>query len=143
MPHRQHCAYEQELSRQQRLRQQGCQLKYVDQPLLLVLLARPAIRKNVNWHDNGIADLRFPAAQADITAAEAQTGHADWLVAQTSPLSPVTATVEETLYQPGEWIPAGSPVVTLLAPRSGEDPFLYSGNRTGDDQGGTKCHHQL
>ena len=60
------------------------------------------------------SDLQL-AAQADITAAEAKLTHADWLVTQASPVSPVNARVEETIYQQGEWVPAGSPVITLLA----------------------------
>ena len=113
---------EQELSRQQRLRQQGFSNQAtLDQAASSRLQAQGKVRDlkaQLSLASQAArSDLR-QAAQADITAAEAQTGHADWLVAQTSPLSPVTATVEETLYQPGEWIPAGSPVVTLLAPEA-------------------------
>ncbi len=113
---------EQELLRQQRLRKQG----FSNQATLdLAISSRSQAEGKVRDLKAQLAlavqaarsDLR-EAAQADITAAEAQFSHADWLQAQTAPTSPVTATVEETLYQLGEWIPAGSPVVTLLAPEA-------------------------
>ena len=111
---------EQELSRQQRLRQQGfSNQSALDQAASTQLQAQGKVR-DLNAQlalaaQAARVDVR-QAAQADVTAAAVQLTHADWLVAQTAPHSPVTARVEETLYQVGEWIPAGSPVVTLLAP---------------------------
>ena len=113
---------EQELSRQQRLRQQGfSNQSALDQAASTRLQAKGKVR-DLNAQlalaaQAARVDVR-QAAQADVTAATAQLTHADWLVTQTAPLSPVTGRVEETLYQVGEWIPAGSPVVTLLAPEA-------------------------
>ncbi len=113
---------EQELSRQQRLRQQGfSNQSALDQAASTRLQAQGKVR-DLNAQlalaaQAARVDVR-QAAQADVSAATAQLTHADWLVTQTAPLSPVTGRVEETLYQVGEWIPAGSPVVTLLAPEA-------------------------
>lgn len=113
---------EQELSRQQRLRQQGfSNQSALDQSASTRLQAQGKVR-DLNAQlalaaQAARVDVR-QAAQADVTAAAAQLTHADWLVTQTAPHSPITGRVEETLYQVGEWIPAGSPVVTLLAPEA-------------------------
>lgn len=111
---------EQELNRQRRLRQQG-----FSNQAALDQAASSQSQAEGKVHDLNAQlalaaqaardDLR-DAAQADVTAATAQAEHADWLQAQTRPVSPVDATVEETLYRLGEWIPAGSPVITLLPP---------------------------
>lgn len=113
---------EQELSRQQRLRRQGfSNQSALDQAASTRLQAQGKVR-DLNAQlalaaQAARVDVR-QAAQADVIAATAQLNHADWLMTQTTPHSPVTGRVEETLYQVGEWIPAGSPVVTLLAPEA-------------------------
>jgi len=56
------------------------------------------------------------AAQADAQAARAALEQTRWRLAQKSVTSPVAASVEDTLYRVGEWVNAGSPVVTLLEP---------------------------
>ena len=56
------------------------------------------------------------AAGADIAAARAQLAQSDWKVAQKTVTAPQAAQVDDTYYQPGEWVPAGSPVVSLLSP---------------------------
>jgi HlyD family secretion protein len=56
------------------------------------------------------------AAQASVEAARATLAQRDWAVAQKSPLSPVTGLVHDTYFVPGEWVPAGRPVVSLLPP---------------------------
>ena len=110
---------EQELARQQRLRQQGFSNQAaLDQAVSTRLQAQGKVRdlkaQLALANQAARSDLQL-AAQADITAAEAKLTHADWLVTQASPVSPVNARVEETIYQQGEWVPAGSPVITLLA----------------------------
>lgn len=56
------------------------------------------------------------AAQADIAAGRAELDQAKWKLDQKTIAATAAARVEDTLYRPGEWIPAGSPVVSLLAP---------------------------
>jgi len=56
------------------------------------------------------------AAEADVSAAVAVKQRAEWVVEQKSQSAPVAALVYDTLYRPGEFVTAGSPVVSLLPP---------------------------
>lgn len=56
------------------------------------------------------------AAQADADAARAVVAQSDWRLAQRARPSPAKALVQDTFYSEGEWVPAGSPVVSLLPP---------------------------
>jgi HlyD family secretion protein len=61
------------------------------------------------------------AADAAIAAAQAVVAQASWRVQQTRADAVTAGRVEDTLYQLGEWVPAGAPVVKLL-PEQG--PFV-------------------
>lgn len=54
------------------------------------------------------------AAQANITANEAQRDERHWQLDRRSLKAPVAAHVEQTFYRQGEWVPAGVPVIELL-----------------------------
>ncbi|MBP2294172.1 HlyD family secretion protein [Azospirillum rugosum] len=56
------------------------------------------------------------AAEEAVAQAEAALAQANRRLAELAPLAPADALVEDTLFNPGEWVPAGSPVVTLLPP---------------------------
>lgn len=56
------------------------------------------------------------AAQAAVAAARATLDQADWRLKQKSVAAPVTGLVSDTLFVRGEWVPAGTPVVSLLPP---------------------------
>jgi HlyD family secretion protein len=56
------------------------------------------------------------AAEAEVLSAAAAQERADWSVAQKSQTAPRAALVYDTLYRPGEYVQAGDPVVSLLAP---------------------------
>ncbi|MFL6675997.1 MAG: HlyD family secretion protein [Massilia sp.] len=59
---------------------------------------------------------QLAAARQDIRTAEAELAQADWLLAQKSLKAPLAASVADVLYREGELVPAGMPVVSLLAP---------------------------
>lgn len=61
---------------------------------------------------------RIAAARADVAAAEARLGQARWRMAQKGRSAPAGGLVFDTLYEPGEFVPAGRPVVTLLPPEN-------------------------
>lgn len=53
-------------------------------------------------------------AQADLQAAAALVAQKRWLVERKSLSAPATGEVAETYYRPGEWVPAGAAVASLL-----------------------------
>jgi HlyD family secretion protein len=60
---------------------------------------------------------QLAAARQDVRTAEAALAQADWQLAQKSLKVPVQASVADVLYREGELVPAGMPVVSLLAPQ--------------------------
>jgi HlyD family secretion protein len=56
------------------------------------------------------------AAQHDLEAAQAVLAQAEWKLDQKTQRVPLDAEVIDVLYREGEWVAAGSPVVSLLAP---------------------------
>lgn len=56
------------------------------------------------------------AAQAGADAARAQLAQLQWTLAQKAVAAPLAARVEDSFYRVGEWVPAGAPVLELLAP---------------------------
>jgi HlyD family secretion protein len=56
------------------------------------------------------------AATTEVEAAREQVAQAQWRVDRKSASASAAALVQDTFYSPGEWVPAGSPVVSLLPP---------------------------
>lgn len=56
------------------------------------------------------------AARAEVVAAEAALAQSAWRRDQKAVVAPLAGRVDDTLYRVGEWVPAGAPVVNLLAP---------------------------
>lgn len=59
---------------------------------------------------------RIAAARAAVAAAEARLSQARWRLEEKGRSAPAAGLVFDTLYEPGEFVPAGRPVVTLLPP---------------------------
>lgn len=71
------------------------------------------------------------AAEAAVAATRATLARADWSLAQKSVKAPVAGLVQDTLYVQGEWVPAGSPVVSLLPPQNIKVRFFVPETRIG------------
>lgn len=56
------------------------------------------------------------AARQEVLAAQAQLAQAEWRVQQKTQRMPAAGQVTDVLYREGEWVPQGSPVLTLLPP---------------------------
>lgn len=67
---------------------------------------------------------RIAAARQELQAAQAQAEQAGWRVAQKTRTVPSAAQVVDILYREGEYVPAGSPVVTLLPPANVKARFF-------------------
>lgn len=63
-------------------------------------------------------DEQIRAAEAAVTAAWASLAQAEWRLAQTTGTAPTGGMIVDTLYRPGEMVPAGLPVVQLLPPEN-------------------------
>lgn len=61
-------------------------------------------------------DAAIAAARAGAAAADAAVQQARIRLSDLSPVAPVAALVEGTYYDVGEYVPAGAPVLALLAP---------------------------
>jgi HlyD family secretion protein len=62
----------------------------------------------------GARSDEIEAARQDLKAANAQLEQAGWKIEQKTQRIPVEADVSDVLYREGEWVPAGSPVISLL-----------------------------
>jgi HlyD family secretion protein len=76
------------------------------------------------------------AAEQAVTAAKAQLAQADWRLGQLSQAAPKAGLVVDTLYRPGEWVTAGSPVIQMLPPENVKIRFFVPEPRLGSIQVG-------
>src|SRR5271170_7406908 len=66
------------------------------------------------------------AAKALVQGAQDAVDHAKWSVDQKSQAAPADALVYDTLYRQGEYVTAGSPIITLLPPANIKVRFFVS-----------------
>ena len=64
----------------------------------------------------GARSDEIAGAAAEAQAAEARLDQARWSLEQKSSAAPADAVVFDIYYRPGEWVPAGRPVLSLLPP---------------------------
>jgi HlyD family secretion protein len=64
----------------------------------------------------GAREDQIRAAEATVRAQEATLARAEWDLAQRRQSAPRAGLVFDVLFRPGEWVPAGRPVVALLPP---------------------------
>jgi HlyD family secretion protein len=64
----------------------------------------------------GSRSREIAAAEQEVQAARAQLSQADWRVQQKTQRVPVGGDVVDVMYREGEWVPQGSPVLSVLAP---------------------------
>ena len=79
---------------------------------------------------------REQAATANIQAVEAGVTQARWQLEQKTVHAPGDAQVLDTFYHQGEWVPAGSPVVSLLPPENRKIRFFIPEPQLGGLQTG-------
>lgn len=63
-------------------------------------------------------EQQLQAQNKQVLAARAVLAQADWRVDQKSVSAPAAGMVYDTMFRPGEWVAAGSPVVRLLPPQN-------------------------
>jgi len=107
--------------------------------------ARDSDRNKVLQMQNDLATVQSGARPDEIRAAEAEAAaakeslaQADWRLRQKTVASTVAGTVSDTLYVRGEWVPAGSPVVTVLPPANVKVRFFVPEPKLGSVKVGQK-----
>lgn len=71
------------------------------------------------------------AGEAAVVMAQAALAKAEQQLSDLAPNAAQAALVEETYYRPGEWVAAGSPVVSLLTPENVKIRFYLPETRLG------------
>jgi HlyD family secretion protein len=79
----------------------------------------------------GSRDDQIAAAEANVRALEAALAQADWNLSQKRQNAPQNGLVYDTLYQQGEWVTAGRPIVSLLPPENVKVRAFVPENRVG------------
>jgi HlyD family secretion protein len=112
----------QELQRQQQLITQGFVAKArVDDATTTLNQAQARVKELQAALDVARLPARTDertASQANATAASEVLRQTRWRTGQKQQVAPATALVAEVFFQPGEFIPAGQPVVSLLPPQN-------------------------
>jgi len=80
---------------------------------------------------NQLKTGELPARDKQIRAAEAALAQAEWRLSQKSANAAQSALVFDTLFVEGEWVPAGTPVVSLLPPGNIKVRFFVSEETVG------------
>jgi HlyD family secretion protein len=80
------------------------------------------------------------AAEHDAAAARESLAQADWKLKQKTVEATVAGTVTDTLFVKGEWVPSGSPVVTLLPPGNVKIRFFVPETQLGGLKLGQKVN---
>lgn len=87
--------------------------------------ARDAARARVAEAEAQLALANMPARSDEIAAARAEAkaaqdvvAQAQWRLDQRTQTAPAAGRVVDTLFRPGEWVPPGTPVVSLLPPEN-------------------------
>ena len=66
----------------------------------------------------GSREDQVAAAEANVHALQAALDRAEWSLSQKRQTAPEGGLISDTLYQEGEWVSAGRPVVVLLPPKN-------------------------
>lgn len=66
----------------------------------------------------GARDDEIKAAQESLKTAQAQLDQAQWRVDQKTQRFPAAGDINDVLYREGEWVQAGSPIVSMLPPQN-------------------------
>lgn len=82
------------------------------------------------------------AAEAEVSAASAAVDRARWSLRQKTQTAPVDGRVHETPYEPGEFVPAGQPIVSLLPPAQVKLRFFVPESRVPQCPPGTRVEYR-
>ena len=106
---------------------------------------RDSDRKKVEQLQNDLATVQAGARPDEIRAAEAEAAaakqalaQADWKLRQKTVAATVDGAVIDTLFAKGEFVPAGSPVISMLPPANVKVRFFVPETQLGSIRTGQK-----
>lgn len=76
------------------------------------------LRAQLRTAELGARQDEIDAAQQELKAAHAQLAQAEWRLAQKTQRIPVKGEIADVLYREGEFVQAGSPVISMLPPQN-------------------------
>ena len=76
--------------------------------------AEAARQRIASYRDSLGREPEVLGAEAEVRAADALVAQKRWAVERKTVSAPLAGEVSDTYYRPGEWVPAGSPVASLL-----------------------------
>jgi HlyD family secretion protein len=82
------------------------------------------INAQLRLASQGSRQNEIAAAQQEVNAAKAQLEQAEWRVQQKTQRIPTAGDVVDLLYREGEWVPQGSPILSLLPPANVKARFF-------------------
>jgi len=85
-------------------------------------------------------DDAIRAAEAAVMAADASFAQARRRLVELAPLAPEAAWVNDTLFNPGEWVPANTSIVSLLPPGRIKLRFFVPETRLAQIKRGQRLH---
>jgi HlyD family secretion protein len=94
-------------------------------------------KRVISPEDYDAAQQALLAAQHDTAAKQHSLEQADWRFTQKQQSSPASGLVYDTYFRPGEWVPAGEPILSLLPPEYMKVRFFVSESALGNVQVGT------
>ncbi len=96
------------------------------------------MQNDVGTMQAGTRPDEIRAAEAEAAAAKESLAQADWKLRQKSVTAAVAGLVADTLFTQGEFVPAGSPVVSLLPPANVKVRFFVPETTLGSIKVGQK-----
>lgn len=77
-----------------------------------------SLQADIDTAKLGGREDEIKAAELEVTMLAAALAKTNWSVDQKQQASPADAVVHDTIYRPGEFVSAGSPIVSLLPPQN-------------------------
>ena len=91
----------------------------------------------------GAREDEIKAAEREVTMLEAALAKVRWSVEQKQQSSPVNGIVHDTLYRQGEYVGAGSPIVSILPPQNVKVRFFVPQEKLAELKSGTVVNVSL
>lgn len=90
------------------------------------------MRNQLATAESGARPDEIRAAEAQLAAAREALAQADWRLRQKTVAATATGRVTDTMFVPGEWVNAGTPVVSILPPANVKARFFVPEARVGE-----------